>query len=82
MGTRLPNQLQSKLNLPRGCCGRSQQARNPGRLSIGIEDVCVVGRHRHSKVRPIENVKELGSELHVKILRNRFDVAVLENRKI
>src|ERR1700730_16455718 len=78
----LPTELQGELNLPRGCCRRSQQAGGPGRSSCGIEDVGVVGGYGHGEVRMVQDIKELRPKLCIEVLRNSLDVVVLEHGEI
>ena len=53
---RLPNQLQSELNLTRRGCSWRQQSGNAISIPTGIEDVLFVRRYRHSKVRAIQDI--------------------------
>src|ERR1700730_3665624 len=80
--SKLPNDLQCELDLPRigGC--RSQQTRGPGRGPGRIEDVRIVGSYRRGEVRVIQDVEELCPELHVEALRNSLDIVFFEQRKV
>ena len=55
-GTRLPDQLESELNLSRGCRGRSQYAGGGIRHTGRVEDVRTVNEWGHLVIRTIENV--------------------------
>jgi hypothetical protein len=61
----LPDQLQRELNLAgRGLCG-VDESRALNSLAILIEDLKVVGWR--GKIRAVENIEDLGSELSVKV---------------
>src|SRR5262249_20106840 len=58
-----PDQLQSKLNLPRWCLGRSNQPCVGDYMTAGVEDISIV--ERRSKVRPVDHVEKFGSKLNI-----------------
>jgi len=65
----LPDQLQSELYLAR--CGRrgGEDARRRNWGSVGAKQAGIVGRyHRRRKIRVIQYVEELSSELRMKLL--------------
>jgi len=49
---------------------------------VFIKNIGVVRSDRHPKVRAIENVEYLGSELHVEVFRNPTDGLFLKKREI
>src|ERR1700730_5831341 len=77
---RLPNDFQSKLNLPRrGGCGINRPS-SPYRRPVLIEED-PVGKGC-LEVGVVQDVKELGAELNVERFRDFFDVVVLDGREI
>src|SRR5712691_8357843 len=78
----LPDHLERELDYPcLGCC-RGYQARTVAERPRFIKNIRIVGVYRQRKVRAIENVENLGSELHVEVFRNPSDGIVLEKRDI
>src|SRR5713101_855342 len=78
----LPDHLERELDDPRGGRCRSYYARTAAGSSRFIINIRIVGIYRQRKVRAIENIEHLGSELHVEIFRNLSDGIVLEKREI
>src|SRR5260370_42586876 len=78
----LPDHLERELDDPRGGRCRSYYARTAAGSSRFIINIRIVGIYRQRKVRAIENIEHLGSELHVAIFRNLSDGIVLEKREI
>ena len=77
---RLPDDLQTKLNLPRWCRCGINSARSVGWRSVLIEKRTVV--EGGLEVGMVQDVKELGPELNIDISRTYFNGVVLEYRDI
>ena len=78
----LPDHLERELDYPRvGCC-REYLARTAVGGPRFIKNIRIVGIYGQRKVRAIESVENLGSELHVEVFRNPSDGIVLEKRQI
>ena len=80
-GHTLEGHLDRKLNFPRRRGGPREYTWRgwpPG----PIEDIRVVGCGGRRKVGVVENVEDLGAELHVEALRNSLERHVLEQREI
>ena len=73
---RLPNDFQSKLNLPRRRGGGVNRTSSADCRAVLIEEDSVV--ERCLKVGMVQEVKELGAELKVEGLRDFFDVGVFD----
>ena len=76
----LPDYFQRKLNLARWrlCGGNQACARNA--IAGLIEDSKAI-RWR-GKIRPIEQIKELGPELNVRVFRKQPRVIILKNGRV
>jgi hypothetical protein len=81
VATALPNKLQCKLNLSRGSRCRSERTGAKNRRQIRIEQTNVRGVGR-TEVCMVQDIKELGSELHVEIFREPMYAIVLVKRLV
>ena len=59
---------------------RRDQAGVADGIASGIEDIPVIQGRR--KIRMIEKIEELGSELDVERVRDSLDVVILQQRRI
>src|SRR6267378_8676966 len=74
----LEDYFDSELNLPGRCSRPGQQTHTGRRRSGPVKDVRVGGCGGRGKVGVIENIEDLGTELHVAALRDSPDVVVLK----
>src|SRR6267378_897768 len=75
-----PDHLDRKLNLARGRLRGRDQARVRDRMPAGVEYISIV--EWRSKICAIQNIKEFGPELDVKVVGDFLDVIVFEQGKI
>src|SRR6266481_160635 len=79
---RSENKLDGELDLPLRDRRPGQQTRPPTQRPIGQKDVTVVGDRGRGEVGMIQDVEDLGTKLHVEILRDALDAIVLEDGEV
>ena len=81
----LPDHLQAKLNLARACSSRSEHARVLQRITIRVKDRVIVAIGQEigrRKVRVVQDIEELRTELNIEIFRDSRHAKILEDREV